>query len=64
MIEIVENNPEVKSMLVSSLEIAQQINPDKKTNLPKAWRNTLSLFRIVKGVCPGIYCRKPINNGL
>ncbi|MDN3671378.1 phosphatidylserine decarboxylase [Echinicola jeungdonensis] len=32
LIEIVENNPEVKSMLVSSLEIAQQINPDKKTN--------------------------------
>jgi phosphatidylserine decarboxylase len=32
LIEIIQNNPEAKSMLVSSLEKAKQMNPDKKTN--------------------------------
>ena len=32
LIEILENNPDVKSMLESSLEKARQMNPDKKTN--------------------------------
>jgi phosphatidylserine decarboxylase precursor len=32
LIEILENNPDVKSMLETSLEKARQINPDKKTN--------------------------------
>jgi phosphatidylserine decarboxylase len=32
LIEILQKNPEVESMLVSSLEKAKQMNPDKKTN--------------------------------
>jgi len=32
LIEIVENNPEIKSMLIASLEKAKEINPDKSTN--------------------------------
>lgn len=32
LIELVENNPEVKSMLKSSIEKASQVNPDKNTN--------------------------------
>lgn len=32
LIEMVENNPDIKSMLMSSIEKARQINPDKNTN--------------------------------
>ncbi len=32
LIEIIQSNPEVKSMLISSLEKARQMNPDRKTN--------------------------------
>jgi phosphatidylserine decarboxylase precursor len=32
LIQMVENNPEIRSMLISSLEKARQINPDRKTN--------------------------------
>ena len=32
LIQLVENNPEIKSMLISSLENARQINSDKTTN--------------------------------
>jgi len=32
LIEIIQSNPEVKSMLITSLEKASQLNPDRKTN--------------------------------
>jgi phosphatidylserine decarboxylase precursor len=32
LIQMVESNPEIKSMLISSIEKASQINPDKETN--------------------------------
>ena len=32
LIELVDKNPEIKSMLISSIEKARQINPDKNTN--------------------------------
>ncbi len=32
IISILEKNPEIKSMLIKSIEMAKEINPDKKTN--------------------------------
>ena len=59
LIEIVQNNPEVKSMLESSLEKAKQMNPDKKTNPVQSLDEYYDFVTYCESAMPWAVVKKP-----
>lgn len=59
LIQMVENNPEIKSMLISSLEKARQINPDRKTNPAQDLDEYFDFVSYCETAMPWALQRKP-----
>jgi len=59
LIQMVENNPEIKSMLISSIEKARKINPDKKTNPAQNLEEYYDFVSYCETAMPWTLQRKP-----
>jgi len=53
LISIVESNPNIKSLLLKSIDQAKMVNPDKKTNPAQTLAEYYHLLHGQKLVCPG-----------
>ena len=59
LIEILQSNPEVKSMLLASLEKAKQMNPDKKTNPVQNLEEYYNFVTYCESAMPWALVKKP-----
>ena len=56
---MVENDPEIKSMLISSIEKAKQINPDKNTNPAQNLEDYYDFISYSETAMPWVLLNKP-----